>query len=110
MNTIDSHYFWQNVFFLAIGTIAIRGSVIAISERVKISERVRELFSYIPAAILPAFIAPSLFFHQGHVAWVYGKERFLILILASVVCILTRSTLATIAFGLGALYLVSSGF
>ncbi len=82
-------------------------SIIALSARVKISDRVKELFSYIPAAILPAFIAPAVFFHEGHVEWSFGKERLVILILATLVCIYTRSTLLTISFGLGLLYLIS---
>ncbi len=105
---IEAKYFWLNVFFLMIGTIAIRASVIAMSKRVRISDRVRELFSYIPAAILPAFVAPAVFLHQGHVSWAFGKERMIILAGASVLCYFTRSTLLTIAFGLIALYFVAN--
>lgn len=98
-------YYWLTVVLLAIGTIAIRGSIIAISARAKISDRLKELFTYIPAAILPAFIAPAVFFHQGEVSWVMGKERVVVLILAAILCWVTRSTLATVGFGLLALYL-----
>lgn len=104
---ISADYFWLNVFFLAAGTLAIRGSIIAISSRVKISDRVKELFSFIPAAILPAFVAPAVFFHPGAVSWLMEKERLIILILATIVCYFTRSTLATICFGLIALYIVT---
>ncbi|MES2855210.1 MAG: AzlD domain-containing protein [Bdellovibrionota bacterium] len=104
---IDSNYFWINIAFLSIGTFSIRFSIIALSARVKINERVKQLFSYIPSAVLPAFIAPAVFFHQGHVAWAFEKERLIVLILASAVCYFFRSTLATIAFGLVALYVIS---
>lgn len=104
---MNDQYFWLNIFLLAIGTFAIRGSIIAISSKVKISDRTKELFSYIPAAILPAFVAPAVFFHKGHTEWLFEKERLVILILATVLCWFTRSTLATICFGLVALYLVS---
>lgn len=104
---IESGYFWQNTLILAAGTLLIRASIIFLSARVKISDRIKELFSYIPAAILPAFVAPAVFLHEGHVAWAYGKERLVILVLAVLVCMYTKSTLATIAFGLTALYLVS---
>jgi branched-subunit amino acid transport protein len=104
---IQSSYFWQIIFLLALGTLAIRGSVIAVSRRIKISDRVRELFSFIPAAILPAFVAPSVFFHRGTVDWLQGKERFFILALATAVCYFSRSTLATICFGLASLYLLT---
>lgn len=103
---ISTNYFWTIIFLMMIGTIAIRGSIIAASARVKIPDRVQELFSYIPAAILPAFIVPAVYFHQGQVESLHGKERLLVLILAGAVCLWTRSTLATICFGLVALYCV----
>lgn len=102
---IPLSYYWLNVALLAVGTIAIRGSIIALSARAKISDRLKELFTFIPAAILPAFIAPAVFFHQGQVEWIMGKERVAVLILASVLCWITRSTLATVGFGLTALFL-----
>jgi branched-subunit amino acid transport protein len=105
---IPSGYYWLNIFLLAIGTISIRFSIISISARIKISERTKEIFSYIPAAILPALVAPMIFFHKGDVAWIQGKERVLALFLTIIVCALTRSTLLTIAFGLGSLYLLRS--
>ncbi len=104
---IDPQDFWNNVFLLAIGTLAIRGSIIAISSRVQIGERTRELFTFIPAAILPAFIAPAVFFHRGSVDALLGKERFVVLGLATVLCYFTRSTLATVGCGLVALYALS---
>lgn len=101
MNTL---YYWQNVLLLAVGTLAIRGSIIALSSRIKITERWKEIFSYIPAAILPAFIAPAVFFHQGQIEWLAQKERFVVLVFATAVCYYTRSTVITIGFGLVALY------
>lgn len=101
---IAEGYFWFNVICLAIGTIAIRGSIIAISKRVKITERMKELFSFIPAAILPAILTPAVWFHQGQGVLLQGKERLVIAIFAAGVAFATRSTLATIAFGLVTLY------
>ena len=107
MNMIDVKYFWLNVFSLAIGTLFIRGTFIAMSARVQISDRLRQIFSFIPAAILPAFVAPAVFFHEGQKSWVMGKERFLILVLSSLVCFYSKSTFLTIVFGLGALFLLN---
>ena len=101
---IVSPYFWINVFLLAVGTFAIRFSIIAISSRIQISDRLREIFTYIPAAILPAFIAPAVFFHKGQSEIFYGKERFFVLLAATAISFYTRSTLLTIGFGLIALY------
>lgn len=105
---ISQSYFWLNILAIAVGTLAIRGSLIALSKRFRINERTKELFSFIPAAILPAFIAPAVYFHNGHVSWLYGKERLIVLILATGVCYLVRNTLATIVFGLAALYFLTN--
>lgn len=104
-HTIDAPYFWTIIFLMMIGTLTIRGSIIAASARVKIPDRVRELFSYIPAAILPAFVAPSVFFHQGQVEMMLGKERLVVLVLAGALCMWTKSTLSTILFGLIVLFM-----
>lgn len=104
---IPDFYFWTIAFTLALGTLLIRGSIIAVASRVKISDRIKETFSFIPAAILPAFVAPIVFFHEGQVEWAFGKERLFILILAVGVFYFKRSTLLTIAFGLCALFLVT---
>lgn len=104
---IESHYFWTNILLLALGTLIIRGLFIALSSRMNITNRWRQIFSYIPAAILPAFVAPAVFFHEGHQAWIFGKERFLVLILATFVCFYSKNTLFTIASGLAALYFLN---
>jgi branched-subunit amino acid transport protein len=104
---IDSNYFWTNILFLAAGTLMIRGTFIAMSSRIRISDRLREIFSFIPAAVLPAFVAPAVFFNEGHQAWLLGKERFFVLIVSTAVCFYSKSTLLTILFGLGFLYLLN---
>ena len=100
-------FFWKVVSLLALGTFVIRFSVIGFlsrGERVGISDRVREGFSFIPAAILPALIAPGVFFHQGHVASLLGKERLVALLASTGVAFYYRKTLPTIGFGLLFLY------
>lgn len=103
---INGNYFLLNVVALTFGTIFIRGFFIALSGKMKISPKVKELFTYIPAAIFPALIIPATFFHQGAVEWLGGKERFVILLLSSVACYFYRNTLFVICFGLSLLYLV----
>lgn len=104
---IDASYFWSNVFTVGTGTLLIRGTLIFMSSRLTIPDRVREIFSFIPSAILPSMIAPMVFFHQGSVDFIFGKERFVILVLATIVCYFTRSMLGTICFGLAALFIMT---
>ena len=104
---IQSTYFWTNIFLLAIGTIFIRISIIAASHKVKITARHRELFSFIPAAVLPALTVPMVFYHQGNVEWLGGKERLVILLIATIFNYFVRSMTGTIGLGLITLYLVT---
>lgn len=104
---IDSHYFWICVALLAIGTIAIRGSIIALADKVKIPERSRELFSYIPAAILPAIVTPMVLLHQGHVEWLGYKERSVALALSTFAFFFSRNMVFTVLFGLLCLHAIT---
>lgn len=105
---IRENYFYIVVAGLTVGTIIIRGSFISLSHKVKISHKLKDLFTYIPAAILPGLIIPATFFYQGKVELLAGKERFLILIASVILAYFVRSTLAIISFGLLCLYVLTS--
>jgi branched-subunit amino acid transport protein len=105
---IQSDYFLINLSLLAMGTLFIRGSFIAFSGKFKIKPALIELFTYIPAAILPGLIIPATFFHRGSVEWMGGKERFLILLASSLLCFFVRNTFVVISFGLGLLYILTT--
>ena len=107
---INAEYYWTVILALGLGTLCIRGSIIFLSHRIQIGTRVREIFSFIPAAILPSMIAPMVFFHKGQVEWLMGKERFFVLVLATLVCYFARNMLLTISFGLGTLYILTQIF
>ncbi len=105
---IEDNFFIFVVIALCFGTIFIRGSFIAFSSKMKISDKVRELFSYIPAAIFPALVVPATFFHKGSVELMGGKERFLVLIVSGIACYFFRNTLFIICFGLSLLYVAQN--
>ena len=104
---IPEKYFLACVILLSLGTFAIRSFFIVLSGKLAISDDVKKLFSYIPAAILPAMIIPQNFFHPGIVDVAWGKERLLILLLSGLLFLKVRSTLLMICFGLGLLYVVT---
>lgn len=104
---IDANYLWIAVIWLTLGTLAIRGSFIAISGKFVISDRMRELFTFIPAAIIPAIVAPVVFFHIGKVSWLGNRERLWVLLLATAVCYFTRHMVATVVIGLVTLYVLT---
>jgi branched-subunit amino acid transport protein len=104
---IPSNYFWTNIFLLATGTILIRFSIIAASSKIRITDRHKQLFSFIPAAVLPALTLPLVYFHQGQIVWLAGKERLIILLVAIGLSYFIRSMVLTIFFGMFGLYLLS---
>lgn len=101
---IDAHYFYLITLVLVIGTLIIRGGFIAFSHKVNISPMARELFTYIPAAILPCLIFPGVFFDQGNVEWLGGKERLLVIVVSFMLTYFIRNTLFCITTGLALLY------
>lgn len=105
---INDNYFLLNVVLLTLGTLFIRGSFIALSGKMNLSSTIKELFTFIPAAIFPALIMPASFFHSGSVELFAGKERFFVLMLSAIVCYFYRNTLFVIVFGLTLLFFVTS--
>ena len=105
---IETFYFWLAIALLAAGTLVIRGSIIAVSGKFVITDRWREIFTFIPAAIIPAIVLPMVFFHSGKIEWLGHRERLVTLLLSTVVCYYSRQMVVTVGFGLLLLYLVSS--
>lgn len=104
---IETHYFLIVTALLTVGTIIIRGFFISLTGRFAIPTKIKELFTFIPASILPALIIPATYFHQGQVSWVGGKERFVVLLVTCLACYFYRNTLFVISFGLSLLYLAT---
>ncbi len=101
---MNNTYFLSAIIPLALGTFLIRASVIYLSGRINLSNRIKELFSFIPAAILPALVAPMVFYFKGTSDFFFLKERVLALVLATVIAYKTKNILITIATGLCILY------
>lgn len=101
---MNNTYFLSAILPLALGTFLIRASVIYLSGRINLSERIKELFSFIPAAILPALVAPMVFYFKGSSDFFLYKERVLALLIAMIVAFKTKNILMTIATGLCVLY------
>lgn len=101
---IEQNYFLTNTMLMIIGTVCIRGSFIAFASRLKITPLTRELFTFIPAAILPALFIPATFFHQGQMDLIAGKERFIVLLICLGATYFIRNTLFCVGLGLSLLY------
>ena len=107
---INDQYFLTITILLMLATFFIRGSLIAFSDKIKINQQIKKLFSFVPAAIFPAIIIPGTFFHQGDVSLLFYKERFFVLLMTAIFCFFVRHTFLVIVFGLFLLYLLKLFF
>lgn len=89
---------------MGFGTFLIRSSVIYMSGRITISDRLKEIFTFIPCAILPALVAPMVFFSKGEVQTLMYKERVVALLVAVFIAYKSKNILVTIIVGLAVLY------
>lgn len=103
---MNQSYFWMTIIPIGIGTFFIRASVIYLSSRITISKRAKEIFSFIPAAILPALVAPMVFFYRGENQTFFYKERVLALLVAIIICLKSKNIFVTIILGLLSLFIL----
>lgn len=104
---ITDSAFYIAVGLVGLGTLTIRGSFVFLASKIHITQRSRMIFSFIPAAVLPALVTGMVYFHQGQVDWLAGKERMIVVTLAAVVSYYSKNMLVTILFGLTTLYCVT---
>lgn len=105
---VDKSHFWTIVISLGAGTICIRASFFFLYSYMKISPRIKKAFTFIPAAVLPALVVPSVVFHQGSVELLAGHERILALLVATIISYKTHSVLLTVVVGLASLFMINS--
>jgi len=98
--------FYLVMIGLGVGTFLIRSSVILVSDRIKLTNDMKRLFSFIPAAILPALIMPLVFFHEGVVDLVGGKERLIVTFFVLLISFKIKKMSVSIFSGLFLLYLL----
>lgn len=97
--------FWQIMIALSVGTMLIRSSMFFLYSKLNISDDIRDALGFIPAAVLPALIAPAVVFHEGVADWLFGYERLFSFLFALLVCVKTRNVFATILSGVTVLYI-----
>lgn len=107
---MNSQYLWQTIIPLGIFTFIIRSSFVFLSNKIKISKRAEELFTFIPAAILPALFAPMVFHYNGDISYLLFKERVIALLVGGVIAFKTRNIFYSILAGLVSLYLIKNFF
>ncbi|VCU68558.1 Branched-chain amino acid transport protein (AzlD) [Pigmentiphaga humi] len=106
MNPVsDSLYVWLCIIALAACTLITRAGFLLLGDNVPLPEGVRRALRYAPAAALSAVIVPDL------LPWVQGQGpvldwRAVAALVAVIVMVVTRNTIAMIASGMIVLWLL----
>lgn len=103
---MDNLTFWIVITTIGIVTMLMRGSFILTAERFKLSDKFADILRFIPASVLAALVAPAIFFHEGSVQELAGKERLIAALVALCISYKTKNIFLTILSGMGTLYLL----
>jgi branched-subunit amino acid transport protein len=101
----DNLYIWLAILLLALCTVLTRSSFMVLGDKVPLPDGVRRALRYAPAAALVAIVVPDLLPWSLTTGPVFDI-KIIAAAAAVAVMALTRSTLAMIAAGMAALWLL----
>ena len=97
---------WALIIYCGIITYLTRFTMIALVKKEMFSDRMREVLSFVPAAIFPAIIFPAILINDLGLFQIENNPKIIAAIIATVIGIFTRSIIATIFSGLVSYWLL----
>lgn len=97
---------WITIVLVGLVTFLLRASFIVFADPHRFPHAFRQALAFVPPAVLAAIVAPGLLMRDGLLDPSLGNLRWLAGLAALAVAAWTRSTLATVAVGMGALWLL----
>lgn len=97
---------WAVIVIVGALNYATRLSFIALFARRTMPPLLARALKFVPVAMLTALIVPMVVGSAGHA--VLATPRIVAVLIAAIVAFWTRSTLATLAAGMGVLWLVQA--
>ena len=94
------------IIYCGLITFFTRFSMIALLKKELFNDRIREVLSYVPAAIFPAIIFPAIFLDNSGTIQLEDNPKILAAGIAMFVGILSRNILATIFSGLASYWAI----
>ena len=91
---------WALIIYCGLITYLTRFSMIALIKKEMFNDRIREVLSYVPSAIFPAIIFPTIFLDNTASLQLENNPKIIAAIIATIIGIFSRSILATIFSGL----------
>ncbi len=97
---------WLTILAAGAITFGLRASFIVFADPHRFPHRFRQALAFVPPAVLAAIVAPGLLMPHGAMDLALTNPRWIAGVVALVVAARTRSVLATVASGMGALWLL----
>ena len=91
---------WFSIIVSGIVTYFSRMAMVALIDRDMLSSKVKEVLSYVPAAVFPAIIFPGVFFNDVGSLVEFSDPKIYGAIVALIVGFYTKNIIATIVSGL----------
>ena len=97
---------WLAIVLVGAVTFLLRASFIVFADPHRFPHFFRQALAFVPPAVLAAIVAPGLLLRDGALDPSAGNLRWIAGLVAIAVAARTRSTLATVAAGMAALWLL----
>lgn len=97
--------FWLLIILLGLGTWLMRSMPIMLHGRVPHPEWLERLLRYVPVAALTALVVPGSLYLKSNGSYHAVPARTIAAVIALVVAIRTKNTVATLVAGMAALWL-----
>jgi branched-subunit amino acid transport protein len=97
---------WIAIVAVGVVTFLLRASFIVFADPHRFPKLFREALAFVPPSVLPAIVAPGLLLRGDAIDVSLGNPRWIAGLIAIAVATRTRSTLATVLAGMGALWLL----
>ena len=101
--------YWLLIVLLAAGTWLMRAVPILLHGSIELPDWTERLLRYVPVAALTALVVPGALYFHGDDGYEFAPARTIAMIAALFVAVRTKSVLATLAVGMGVLWLVQAG-
>ncbi|RME79183.1 MAG: AzlD domain-containing protein [Chloroflexi bacterium] len=102
----------QTIFWIivgmAVGAYTLRAFFILLFGRIGMPSLLERALRFVPPAVLSALVIPALLFQGGRLNLSWGNERMIAGAAALLVAWRTRSILATLAVGMGLLWVLKA--
>ena len=102
----ETAWLWVLMLVMGLITFAIRVSFLVLPASTKLPDVFERALKYVAAAVLPALVIPDVLFRAPPIGWAFDPVRLIAASVAVGVALWTKNVLATLASGMGMLWLL----